>query len=98
MQLDIHILTIQPKIYIAKRLAVTDLNINLNDNIVEFYSAGALVQWLKLPGWKVGDRWPSSFKEKNVSSPLTRKYSILWGASVTARPQTARARITNPWS
>ena len=32
--------------------------------------AGALMQWLKLPAWKVGDRgfephsiWPSSFKE-----------------------------------
>ena len=43
--------------------------------------------------------WHSSFKEKNVSSPLTRKDSILWGASVTkrwrARPQTARAQILN---
>ena len=43
--------------------------------------------------------WPSSFKETNVSCPLTRKDSILWGASVTerqrARPQTARARISN---
>ena len=37
--------------------------------------------------------WPSSFIKKKFSSPHTRKYSILWGASVTeklrARPQTA---------
>ena len=47
------------------------------------------VQWLKLPPWKVGDRGfkPSSGlqvkKKQNVSSPLTRKDSILWGASVS---------------
>ena len=29
--------------------------------------------------------WPSSFKEKNVSPGLTRKYSILWGAYVAKR-------------
>ena len=29
--------------------------------------------------------WPSRFKEKSVSSPFTRKYSILWEASVTER-------------
>ena len=47
--------------------------------------------------------WLSSFKEtKDVSSPLTRKDSILWVASVTEKwsvqPQTARARILNPVS
>ena len=46
--------------------------------------------------------WPSSFKEKNVSFPLTRNDSILWGTSVTkrwrAQPQTARAQISNPVS
>ena len=68
--------------------------------------AGALVQRLKLPAWKVGDRGfvpragiHLSKKQNDVSSPLTRKDSILWGASVTemyrARPQTARARISN---
>ena len=34
---------------------------------------GALMQWLKLPAWKVGDRgfelWPSSFKETNCFFP-----------------------------
>ena len=61
--------------------------------------AGALVQWLKLPAWKVKDR---RFEPQNVSSQLTRKYSILWGASVTerwrARSRTASARILNPLS
>ena len=37
--------------------------------------------------------------KQNVSSPLTRKNSILWGASATDRerslPQTTRARISN---
>ena len=61
--------------------------------------AGALVQWLNLPSWKVGDRGfaPHSdlqvSKKRNVSSPLTRKNSILWGTPVTerwrAQPQTA---------
>ena len=59
--------------------------------IVEQTRAGALVQWLKLPAWKVGDRGfePHSglqfSKEQNVFSPLTRKNAILWGASVTER-------------
>ena len=51
--------------------------------------AGALVQWKKLPAWKVlycrlepNSRLLVS-KKKNVSSLLTRKDSILWGASVT---------------
>ena len=47
--------------------------------------AGALVQWLKLPAWKVGE--PLSgiqvSKKHNVSSPLTRNDSLLWGSSVT---------------
>ena len=31
--------------------------------------------------------WPSGFKETKLlfSSPLTREYSVLWGASVTER-------------
>ena len=51
----------------------------------------ALVQWLKLPAWKLGDRGfkPHSciqvIKKQIVSSPLTRKDSILWGTSVTER-------------
>ena len=32
-------------------------------------NAGTLVQWLKLPAWKIG----TGFKETNVSSPLNRK-------------------------
>ena len=49
------------------------------------------MQWLKLPVRKVGDRGfePRSgiqvLKKQNVSSPLTREDSILWGASVTER-------------
>ena len=49
----------------------------------------AMVLWLKLPAWKVGDRGfePHSdipvSKKQNVSSPLTRKDLILWGVSVT---------------
>ena len=48
------------------------------------YRAGALAQWLKLPAWKVGDRdfEPHSglqvSRKQNVSSPITRKDSILW--------------------
>ena len=43
---------------------------------------GVMVEWLKLPAWKVGDRGlePRSgiqvSKKQNVSSPLTRKDSI----------------------
>ena len=50
-----------------------------------------MVQWIKLPAWKVGNRGfephyglQVSQKQK-VSSPLTRDDSILWGASVTER-------------
>ena len=43
-------------------------------------SAGGLVQWLKRT-----PLWPSSLKKQNVSYSLTRKDSILWGASVTER-------------
>ena len=41
------------------------------------------------PVWKVGDRWFEAHsglqvsKKPNVSSPLTRDDSILWGVSVT---------------
>ena len=51
------------------------------------HRAGALMQWLKLPALKVGDRGfePHSglkvSNKQNVSSPLTRKDSILWGDS-----------------
>ena len=47
------------------------------------WPSGALVQWLKLPAWKVRDRGfepHSGFqisKKQKVSSPLTRKYLIL---------------------
>ena len=59
--------------------------------IVQVFGAGAPMQWLKLPSWKIGDR---EFKphsglqvsnKVNVSSSLARKDSILWGASVTER-------------
>ena len=55
--------------------------------------------------WKVGDHGFETSSgiqistKQCVSSPLTGKDSILWGASVTERqrdrPQTARARILN---
>ena len=54
-----------------------------------FYRAGALVRCLKLPAWKIGDRGfkPSSdiqvSKKQDLSSLLSRKDSILWGASVS---------------
>ena len=64
------------------------------------------MQWLKLPAGKVGDCGFEPLcgflvsKKQNVSSPRTRKDAVLWGASVTerqrARPQTARARISDP--
>ena len=73
--------------------------------------AGALMQWLKLPAYCLESRGDRGFephsglqvsKKQYISSPLTRKDSILWGASVTERqralPQTARARISNPVS
>ena len=47
--------------------------------------ARALMQWLKLPAWKVGDRGFEPHSGLQVSSPLTRNDSILWGASVTER-------------
>ena len=46
---------------------------------------------VKLPAWKIGDRGfePRSgiqvSKKQNVSSLLTRKDSILWGAPVTEK-------------
>ena len=60
-----------------------------HDTLVLTLAAGALVKWLKLPAWKVGDRGfkpHSTFqisKKQSVSSTLTRKNAILWGASVT---------------
>ena len=54
-------------------------------------TAGAVVQWLKLPAWQVENRGlePCSgiqvSKKQNVSSPLTRNDSILWGASVSEK-------------
>ena len=57
------------------------------------------MQWLKLSAWKVRDRGLKPDKQ-NVSSTLTRKDSILWGASMTerlsARPKTVRSQILNP--
>ena len=54
--------------------------------------AGALMQWLKLPAWEVGDR-DLGFKprssiqvsKKKKDFPLTRGYSIFWRASVTEK-------------
>ena len=66
------------------------------------------MEWLKLSALKVGDRGfePHSglqfTKKQSVSSPRTRKNSILLGASVNerlrlpGRARTARARISNP--
>ena len=50
--------------------------------------AGALVQWVKLPAWKVGHRGFESHpglqvsKKQIVSSQLTPKNSLLWRAYV----------------
>ena len=59
---------------------------NQTSTYVKFCRAEALVQWLKLPVCKLGDHGfePSSLqvsRKQDVSSPLTSKYSILWGAS-----------------
>ena len=49
--------------------------------------SGVLVQWSKLPAWKIGDHWFQTrtdiqvSKKQNVSSSLTPKDSIVWGAS-----------------
>ena len=60
---------------------------------------GAMVQWLKLPAWKVGD---SGFelrsgiqvsKKQNVSSLLTRENSILWRVSVTEKGSNFEPRV-----
>ena len=52
------------------------------------------MQWLKLSAWKVADRGFEPLSGiQNVSSLLTRKDSILWGPR-SARPQTARIRIS----
>ena len=80
---------------LGKSTRWADLTICL---VLDSNRAGALVQWLKLPAWRV-----ESMKEtKCVFSQLTRKNSIFWGASVTekqrARPQTSRFRISNPES
>ena len=62
-------------------------------HLIMYASRGALVQWLKLHAWKVGDRGfePNSglqvSKKQNFSLPLTHKER--W----RARPQTDRARI-----
>ena len=59
------------------------------------------VQYVQLSAWKVGDRGlkPRAgiqvLKKQNASNPLTRKDSVLWGASVT---ETDKARISNPVS
>ena len=58
--------------------------------------AGALVQWLNLPAWKIYSlenrrsrvRAPTGIqvsKNQIVTSSLTCKDLILWGASVTER-------------
>ena len=39
-----------------------------------------VVQWLKLPAWKVGDHGVEPHSGLQVSSPLTRKDSIFWGS------------------
>ena len=55
------------------------------------FVGGCLVRLLKLPAWKIGVAGSHTrsgiqvLKKQNVSSPLTRKDSIVWGASVTDR-------------
>ena len=69
-------------------------NITTENTLVATLAAGALVQWFEPhSGLQVS-------KKQNVSSLLTRKNLLLWGASVTerkcARHQTASwARISN---
>ena len=64
-------------------------------------SAWALVQLLKMPAWKVEDGGlePRSgnkvLKKQNVSSLLTRKDLMLWGASVTDRDIASSASLSN---
>ena len=56
-----------------------------------YISAGALVQWLKLHTWKVGDPGfePHSglqvSRKQNVSSPTTRNDSIWLACSISDR-------------
>ena len=53
--------------------------------------AGALVQWLKQPAWKVGgcgfepDSALQVSKKQNGSCPLTRNDSLSWRTSVTEK-------------
>ena len=64
-----------------------------------------LVQWLKLPAWKIADHgfrpslWHSGFEEKIISSSLTRKDLILWEVSLNeGSTVTTRAWISSPVS
>ena len=64
---------------------------NIYSDVSLMYRAGALMQWVKLPAWEVGDRGFEPhcglqvLKKQNVPFSLTRKDSILWGAPVTER-------------
>ena len=42
--------------------------------------------------------WPPDFKETKVSSPLTRKDSILWGASIEFRIMCLEGSVISPSS
>ena len=67
------------------------ISISLCRFIITECGAVALVQWLKLPDWKVRYRGlePHSgnkvSKKQNVSSLLTRIDLILWESSVTEK-------------
>ena len=52
-------------------------------SILCMVGGGAQVQWLMLPAWKVEDRGSFPRSGLHVSSPLTRKDSILVGVPVT---------------
>ena len=51
------------------------------------FEAGVLVQWLKLPAWKVGDRGfePHSGLKKHMFRPRSFVKINIVGASVTER-------------
>ena len=71
-------------IYIIHAVAV----LHVIYQIVQGGGLGAVVKTACLESRKSGVRaplWPSSFKEKICFFPLTCKYSILWGSSVTEK-------------
>ena len=80
----------QQSVDIQKFVEIAQKSVQFAES-VQIVRAVALVHWLKLPAWKVGDRGfePHSglqvSKKQSVSSSLTCKDLILWVASVTER-------------